>query len=168
MLFVGRITRQKGIIHLVNAITDIDPASRWCSAPARPTPPRSAGRWPPRVAEVSADRRRHLDPGDAAADEVIHSTRTPPSSVSFGLRALRIINLEAMACETAVVASAVGGIPEVVVPEETGELIPLELKPGTFDPVDPAAFTRALAEGINAVALDPLSRQVRAQWAQAR
>jgi glycosyltransferase involved in cell wall biosynthesis len=64
-----------------------------------------------------------------------------------------------MACETAVVASAVGGIPEVVVPKETGELIPLELKPGTFDPVDPEKFSRGLAEGINKVALDPALRE---------
>jgi glycosyltransferase involved in cell wall biosynthesis len=75
-----------------------------------------------------------------------------------------IINLEAMACETAVVASAIGGIPEVVVPPgqaglaPTGELIPLELKPGTFDPVDPAAFSRGLAEGINRVAGDATLR----------
>jgi glycosyltransferase involved in cell wall biosynthesis len=70
-----------------------------------------------------------------------------------------IINLEAMACETAVVASAIGGIPEVVVHGETGLLVNLELKPGTFEPVDPAGYSRALAEGINTVGLDSALRE---------
>ncbi len=70
-----------------------------------------------------------------------------------------IINLEAMACATAVVAAAVGGIPEVVVPGETGLLVDLTLKEGTFDTVDPARFSHDLAAAINAVALDPALRE---------
>ena len=66
-----------------------------------------------------------------------------------------IINLEAMACETAVVASAVGGIPEVVVPEETGLLVDPRLEPGSFDPADPAGFSSALAAAINRLPRDP-------------
>jgi glycosyltransferase involved in cell wall biosynthesis len=66
-----------------------------------------------------------------------------------------IINLEAMALETAVVASAVGGIPEVVVPEETGLLVDLKLEHGTFEPVDAPAFSKGLAAAINRLARDP-------------
>ena len=67
-----------------------------------------------------------------------------------------IINLEAMACRTAVVASAVGGIKEVVVPEETGLLVELELKENTFDPLDADRFSRDLADAVNRVGLDPV------------
>ena len=61
-----------------------------------------------------------------------------------------------MACETPVVATAIGGIPEVVVEGETGLLVDPNLAPGTFDPVDPTDFSRRLAEAINRVALDPV------------
>jgi starch synthase len=161
VLFVGRITRQKGIIHLVNAIPAIDPSIQVVLCAGAPDTPEIGREMTARVAEVSADR-----PGVIWIQEMLPRDQViqcysnaavfccPSVYEPFG-----IINLEAMACETAVVASAVGGIPEVVVPGETGLLVDLELEPGTFDPVDPAKFSRGLAEGINAVALNPALRE---------
>jgi glycosyltransferase involved in cell wall biosynthesis len=161
VLFVGRITRQKGIIHLVNAIPAIDPSLQVVLCAGAPDTPEIAKEMAARVDEVSADRPgviwiQEMLPKDQVIQYYSNATVFCCPSVyePFG-----IINLEAMACETAVVASAIGGIPEVVVPEETGILVPLELKSDTFDPVDPAKFSRALAEGINRVALDPAQRE---------
>ena len=64
-----------------------------------------------------------------------------------------------MACGTAVVATRVGGIPEVVVPEETGLLVDPGLTPGTFDPADPAGFADALADAVNRLARDAALRE---------
>src|SRR6266516_6245788 len=76
-----------------------------------------------------------------------------------------IINLEAMACETAVVASAVGGIKEVVVDGETGFLVPLEqMKESPFEPTNPEKFSRALAASINQLMKD---RQLRERFGKA-
>jgi alpha-maltose-1-phosphate synthase len=157
VLFVGRITRQKGIIHLVNAIPQIDPSLQIVLCAGAPDTKEIGQEMAERVAEVSQGREgviwiREMLPREDVIQFYSHAAVFCCPSVyePFG-----IINLEAMACETAVVASAVGGIPEVVVPGETGLLVDLALKEGTFDPVDPAKFSADLAAAINKVGTDP-------------
>ncbi len=161
VLFVGRITRQKGIIHLVNAVPYLDPALQVVLCAGAPDTEQIGREMAERVAAVSAGRPgviwiQEMLPRSEVIQLYSHATVFCCPSVyePFG-----IINLEAMACETPVVASNVGGIPEVVIPGQTGLLVDLELKPGTFDPVDPEAFSRALADAINRIARDPELRQ---------
>lgn len=161
VLFVGRITRQKGIMHLVNAIPQIDPSLQVVLCAGAPDTKEIGQEMAERVAAVSAERAhviwiQEMLPREDVIQFYSHAAVFCCPSVyePFG-----IINLEAMACETAVVASAVGGIPEVVMPEETGLLVDPQLAPGTFDPGDPAQFSHDLAAAINRVALDQVLRE---------
>jgi starch synthase len=161
LLFVGRITRQKGIIHLVNAIPEIDPDLQIVLCAGAPDTSEIEKEMEERVADVAANRSgviwiREMLPRPDVIQLYTHAAVFCCPSVyePFGL-----INLEAMACETAVVASAVGGIPEVVVPGETGLLVDPGLKPGTFDPADPAAFSAGLAAAINQLSSGPALRE---------
>ena len=153
VLFVGRITRQKGILHLVRAIPQLDPGLQVVLCAGAPDTKEIAAEMNAAVREVQAVRdgviwiEEMLDK-PSVIEMYTHATVfcCPSIYEPFGL-----INLEAMACETAVVASAVGGIREVVVPEETGLLVELEQLP-TGEPAHPEAFERDLAAAINRVA----------------
>ncbi|WP_018526332.1 glycogen synthase [Alkalispirochaeta alkalica] len=163
VLFVGRITRQKGIIHLVDAIPWIDPGVQVVLLAGAPDTDKIAQEMNASVAAARSSRSDiiwidQMLPRDETIQFYSHAAVFCCPSVyePFG-----IINLEAMACETAVVASRVGGIPEVVVPDETGLLVDLDLERGTFIPRDPEMFSRDLAEAINRVAGDKaLARQM--------
>ena len=152
VLFVGRITRQKGIIHLVNAIKYIDPETQIILCAGAPDTQEIGKEMEDSVNEVKKTRNnviwidKMLDKKEVIQLYSHADVFCCPSIYEpFG-----IINIEAMACETAVVASAVGGIKEVVVDGETGILVPLEQQDvAPFEPVDPDKFAKDLASGIN-------------------
>jgi glycogen synthase len=156
LLFVGRLTRQKGIIHLINAIPEIDCDLQIVLCAGAPDTPEMGREIEAAVAKVAAGRPGVIWIADMLSrpDAIQFYTQAAVFCCPSVYEPFGIINLEAMACETAVVASAVGGIPEVVVPNETGFLVDPALRPGTFEPADPAAFSAGLATAINRLARD--------------
>jgi alpha-maltose-1-phosphate synthase len=163
ILFVGRIARQKGIIHLVNAIKYLDPGFQVVLCAGAPDTPEIAEEMTRAVSEAQSKREGVIWIEKMVTKDVVYQLYThaavfvcPSIYEPFG-----IINLEAMACETAVVAAAVGGIKEVVVDGETGFLVPLEQMQTTpFEPVNPDKFSRDMAEKINRLMADePLRKK---------
>jgi len=165
VLFVGRITRQKGIIHLVRAIQHLDPGFQVVLCAGAPDTPEIKAEMEGAVAAVSAQRPgivwiQAMLPVQEKIAMYSHAEVfcCPSIYEPFG-----IINLEAMACETAVVASAVGGIKEVVVHGETGLLVPLEQQTESpFEALHPEQYARDLANGINALMRDEAKRRAMA------
>lgn len=157
VLFVGRITRQKGIIHLVNAIPFIDPEVQIVLCAGAPDTKEIGAEMEAGIKKIQESRAgitwiAEMLPKEAIIQLYSHAAVfcCPSIYEPFG-----IINIEAMACKTAVVASAVGGIKEVVIPEETGILIPVEQqKTAPFEPLNPMKFSQDLAEGVNRLIRD--------------
>ena len=158
VLFVGRITRQKGISQLIQAIPQIDKNAQIVLCAGAPDTPELAEECKNLIAKASEERD-----GIIWIQEMMHHKElriiyshatvfaTPSLYEPFG-----IINLEAMACGTPVVGSAVGGIPEIIVEGETGFLIELEHKsPTDFSPKNPEEFQSNFAEKLNVLLTNP-------------
>ncbi|HET6211023.1 MAG TPA: glycogen synthase, partial [Jatrophihabitans sp.] len=149
VLFVGRITRQKGVAHLVAAAAEFAPDVQLALCAGSPDTPELAAEIAAGVARLQSERdgvvwiqqmlpRPELLQLLTAADVFICPSIYEPQG---------IVNLEAMACETAVVASRVGGIPDVVVEGETGLLVDYA--------ADPREFEAGLAAAVNELVADP-------------
>jgi glycogen synthase len=161
VLFVGRITRQKGIVHLVRAIRQLDPEIGVVLAAGQPDTPELAAEVEAGVTAAQRERPNVTWIPEMLSREEIRQVYShaaifvcPSVYEPFG-----ITNLEAMACERPVVATAVGGIPEVVVDGETGVLVPVEFLPDEpMTPRDPERLAGNLASAINALMADPERR----------
>lgn len=157
VLFVGRITRQKGVTYLVDAVRYLPQETQIVLCAGAPDTPEIAAELRQKVEDA-----RRQNPSiiwiekmvtKREAIELYSNARVfccPSIYEPFG-----IINLEAMACGAPVVASATGGIREVVVDGETGYLVPFDQDPVTSLPIHPEKFARDLAAGINRLLEDP-------------
>ena len=158
VIFVGRITRQKGLPLFLRAVAELPGDVQLILCAGAPDTP-----------EIAAEVRALVDGLGASRDGVVWIEEMLPRADVVALLSaatvfacpsiyepLGIVNLEAMACETAVVATATGGIPEVVVDGSTGWLVPIsQATDGTGTPLAPEQYVADLAAALNDAVSDP-------------
>ncbi|MEH1101427.1 glycogen synthase [Micromonospora sp. CPCC 205561] len=158
VVYVGRITRQKGLPYLLRAARDLPADTQLVLLAGAPDTPEIAAEVEGLVAELRANRSgvvwvAEMLPKHEVIQVLTHATVFVCPSV---YEPMGIVNLEAMACETAVVATATGGIPEVVADGETGLLVPIaQATDGSGRPLDPNRFVADLAAALNELLADP-------------
>jgi starch synthase len=171
VVFVGRITRQKGVTYALDAALQFDPSAQFVLCAGAPDTPEIAAEIAAKVERVRAERGSIIWIDRMLAREevvqiVSHATVFLCPSI---YEPLGIVNLEAMACETAVVATRTGGIPEVVEDGVTGLLVPFEPRDdGTRDPVDAPRFAREIAERVNELLAAPERARAMGEAGRAR
>ncbi|HWM33993.1 MAG TPA: glycogen synthase [Pseudolysinimonas sp.] len=163
VVFVGRITRQKGLSYLLEAARLLPPEVQLVLCAGAPDTPEILAEVQAGVAQLQQSRTgvvwiEHLLTQPELAAVLSAATTFVCPSV---YEPLGIVNLEAMACGAPVVGTATGGIPEVVADGLTGRLVPIDqAQDGTGTPLDPEAFVRALADALIAVTGDPVAARL--------